>query len=89
MLVVLASRSTTHFKIMSHELTVFGNFCITANSGTGSFDNVKDWLLSNSRNKDLLLLEGPIDFLLKFKAPVDILKALLWLQPSVTFIKVF
>ncbi len=53
----------THFNIMSQEFTIFVNFCIIANSGTGSFDNVTDWLLSNSGDKDLLLLEGPIDFL--------------------------
>ena len=87
MLLVLASGSATHFNIMSQKFTVFVNFCITANSGTGSFDNIKDWLLSNSRNEDLLLSEGPIDFLLKFKAPIDILKTLLRLQPSITFIK--
>jgi hypothetical protein len=58
---------------MSQEFTTFANLCIAANSGIRSFDFVNEWLLQNSGNEDLLLSEGPIDFLLKFKAPIEVL----------------
>ena len=69
---------------MSHEFTTFANLCIAANSGIRSFDFVNEWLLQNSGNEDLLLSEGPIDFLLKFKAPIEVLQTLINLQPKIT-----
>ena len=69
---------------MSQEFTTFANLCIAANSGIGSFRFVNEWLLQNSGNEDLLLSEGPIDFLLKFKAPIEVLQTLINLQPTIT-----
>ncbi len=88
--IVLSTSSTImHHTIMSQEFTMFANLCIAANSGIGSFDFVNEWLIQNSRNKDLLLSEGPIDFLFKFKAPIEVLQTLINLQPKITSKKFF
>jgi hypothetical protein len=59
---------------MSEEFTDFVKLCHDAKSGFRSFDVVIRWLLDNQiLYKDLLLSEGPIDFLLKLKAPIEVL----------------
>ncbi len=63
---------------MSEEFTEFVKLCHDATSGFTSFDVVIRWLLDNQiLYKDLLLSEGPIDFLLKLKAPIKVLRTLL------------
>jgi hypothetical protein len=59
---------------MSDEFTDFVKLCHDATSGLTSFDVVISWLLDKQiLYKDLLLSEGPIHFLLKFKAPIKVL----------------
>ena len=70
---------------MSEEFTEFVKLCHDATSGLTSFDVVIRWLLDKKKlYKDLLLSEGPIDFLLKFKAPIEVLQTLINLQPKIT-----
>ena len=73
---------------MSEEFTEFVNICHDATSGLTSFDVVIRWLLDKKKlYKDLLLSEGPIHFLLKFKAPIEVLRTLLQVAPELPYIE--
>ncbi len=59
---------------MSEDFTDFVKLCHDATSWLTSFDVVIHWLLDKQiLYKDLLLSERPIHFLLKFKAPIEVL----------------
>ena len=73
---------------MSEEFTEFVKLCHDATSGLTSFDVVIRWLLDKKKlYKDLLLSEGPIHFLLKFKAPIEVLRTLLQVAPELPYIE--
>ena len=68
---------------MSKEFLEFVNLCIKATSGNISFEVVSQWLFANRLNQVLLLSEGPIDFLFKLKAPIDVIRTLITVAPSI------
>ena len=71
---------------MSEEFTDFVKLCHDATSGFTSFDVVIRWLLDKQiLCKDLLSSEGPIDFLLKLKAPIEVLRTLLHVAPILKY----
>jgi hypothetical protein len=73
---------------MSEKFTDFVKLSHDATSGFTSFDVVIRWLLDKQiLYKDLLLLEGPIDFLLKLKAPIEVLRTLLHVAPVLPYIR--
>lgn len=73
---------------MSEEFKEFVNLCIKATSGNISFEVVSQWLLANRLNQVLLLSEGPIDFLFKLKAPIDVIRTLVTVAPSICKINI-
>jgi ankyrin repeat protein len=60
----------------------FENICFRASVSIGSYDDVHNWLLQHNTNHNILSSEDVIILVLKYKAPLYIIKTLLNVLPN-------